>query len=115
MRYLKTFENNDYDADQDQQRVIDTFIEYMMSVYGKNGYFNLYFNKLTKKDVKKYVYDYVKKSISLHEWGFGDTFDREKFRDLLLFKLGLKKLDELEYDIKKYLNDFEIDVNNYNL
>jgi hypothetical protein len=88
----------------------------MVDFYAEDNVFALYFhNKLTREIIKKYVDDFVSKRIELEMWGGGDSFDREVFRDVLFFKLDIGNLDELEYDIRPYLTEFEIDTNKYNL
>ena len=70
MKYIKLFE---------RKIEIEDFIKYMLNSYEKDGTFDYIFQRqpLTRKIVKKYVYDYVKKRKKIGVWGGGDGFDRE--------------------------------------
>ena len=107
MKYIKTFEDK-------QEKEI--FINYMLNNYGEDGVWSETFNPpLTIDIIEKYIDKFIKKRKLLGLWGFGDSFDRENFRDYLLFKLGQKKLSELEYNIRHYLTELEIETDKYNL
>ena len=117
MKYIKTYESKESDE-------IEDFIDYVMDFYGANWekspedydedpLFGKH--KITRELIEEYVYDYVNKRKRIGVWGPGDSFDREIFRDLLRFKLGIAKLDQLEYNIRPYITHFEKDADKYNL
>jgi hypothetical protein len=114
MRYIKKYEKISSELEELEER--EDFVDYMMTFYGPDGIIDFFKGKLTRNVVEKYVDDFIKKRKELRKWE-GDTLDREYFRDVLFVKLGMYKLGEIEYrnEIRPYLTDLEIDVNNYNL
>jgi hypothetical protein len=107
MKYLKFFESW---LDQQKQ----DFISYFLNFYDDDDLFE---GKLSKELIDKYLDFFIKRRMKLFNWGNGDSFDREVFRDFLLVKLGLRSLNEVEYknQVRDYLSDFEISVTDYNL
>ena len=62
---------------------LDTFVAYCMEFYGKKG---LYYNpKITPESIKNAVCELALKG---HNFGDGDSFDREKVRDEILGQRG---------------------------
>ena len=99
----------------------EVFMMYFFNYYSQDyGFFGNTFPKNIKIDrelILKYVDFFIRRRKELRMWGRGDTFDREVFRDFLLVKLGIRKLDEVEYSnqVVDYLTDLERDIYKYNL
>ena len=108
MKYLKYFENNIDDKDS------SNFINYMEEFYSKPFGLHPIF---TSKQIIDNINYYINKRKEFGDWGNGDSFDREIFRDYLLVKLNIKKLNEIEYYemVKKLITPLELDQNKYNL
>lgn len=65
------------------ERELDKFYDYVMDFYGRNGLYPMVkMNRpLNKRDVITATWKLLK---SHHNWGGGDSLDREKVRDILL-------------------------------
>ena len=112
MKYLKAYEVH---SDKKKLLLRNQFVDYVSKFYTSNDLYGSIFNyKLTVKDIEKYVDFFIEKRGDSFE---GDSFDREIFRDFLLFKLGYSGLDQLEYtsSVKGLLTDLEINANKYNI
>lgn len=64
-------------------RELEKFYDYVMKFYGSRGLYPMVNRNrpLNKRDVMKATWKLLK---SRHDWGGGDSFDREKVRDILL-------------------------------
>ncbi len=95
----------------------EKFLKYFYNFYNGNYFIDVFGVKLTKNIIKKYLPEFIKKRLELNMWGGGDSFDREVFRDYLLYKLNILPLNQLEFTelVKKHLSDVELDAIKYNL
>ncbi len=108
MKYLKYFEKSIVNNE------LKDFFAYVEQYYSKPYGFHPLF---TIKQMSENIEEYINKRKKLDDWGNGDSFDREVFRDYLFVKLGIKQLNDVEYSyqIKKLLTPIEIDQFKYNL
>jgi hypothetical protein len=62
------------------------FVDYVWSFYGSDD--PLYpIHGLTKKDIEDAIYEYwrrIQENPSIMTWGYGDSLDRERVRDIIL-------------------------------
>jgi len=65
---------------------LDEFVDYVWSFYGSDD--PLYpIHGLTKKDIVDAIYEYwkqIEKYPTVLTWGYGDSLDRERVRDIIL-------------------------------
>jgi len=79
VRLAKQLVSKDLPSD----RELDAFYDYVMDFYGRSGLYPMTKRNrpLHKRDVMTATWKLLK---SRHDWGGGDSFDREKVRDILL-------------------------------
>ena len=107
MKYIKKFET----IDNNERKY---FLKYMNDYYGINDGIMPIF---TKDEIENYIDDYMNKRDKLGTWGGADSFDREVYRDYLLFKYKHINLGNLEHgnQLRDYFTEEEINASKYNL
>ena len=69
---------------------IDEFIEYVWSFYGEHSETIYPIKGLTKQDIFQAFYVYKHRLLHTqndnYTWGYGDSLDRERVRDIILEK-----------------------------
>tara|TARA_B100000927_G_scaffold233893_1_gene194234 strand:- start:636 stop:878 length:243 start_codon:yes stop_codon:yes gene_type:complete len=66
---------------------LEEFIDYVWSFYGEHDDTLYPIHGLTKKDIKDAIYEYwkqIEKYPTVYTWGYGDSLDRERVRDIIL-------------------------------
>jgi len=118
MKYFKSFEDySNYSSNKlkfPDKNFQMAFMEDMMDVYmNPESFYKFYFKGgLTREMMLEYIDLFIK----VRGGNFlGDLFDREIFRDLLLFKFFNVPLSDIDSNIEPFLTDFEVDTNKYNL
>jgi len=113
MKHLKVFESF-------RSGISNDFVDYMIGFYGPNEIWGNFFNdNLTRDIVEKYVDSFIKKRGHDFE---GDSFDREMYRDILLVRMGISDINEVELNVKSFFTESELkkaellyQANKYNL
>ena len=66
---------------------LDEFVDYVWSFYGEHDDTLYPIFGLTKKDIVDAIYEYwrqIEKYPTVLTWGYGDSLDRERVRDIIL-------------------------------
>ena len=88
--------------DIENRKMTREFFDYVLSFYGKGG---LYDFGVKKNDVITATVIYLNKVLAddteTYTWGYGDSLDRERVRDILLDQIGYewKETASLKLDL----------------
>jgi hypothetical protein len=94
---------------------INEFVSYCNDYYGKKGIFSKELNGgYTIAEIRKAVLKYIDQLESSQTWGYGDTLDRERVRDILV-RSGIGKVSRKKAVKKSPARSYHKDTKSHNV